>query len=131
MDIFDKTLIRFLLVGFFNTLVGLSIIFYLKWAFDFGDASSNLIGYILGFFVSFYMHSRWTYNYSGTIKKAIVRYLLIVIFGYLSNLITVLFLINMIQINTYFAQFCGIFPYVFIVYTFGKFFVFNDKKIDK
>ena len=127
MYLFDKTLIRFLLVGLFNTLAGLSIIFFLKWAFNFGDVSSNLIGYILGFFISFYMHGRWTYNYTGTIKKAIVRYLFIVIIGYLSNLATVLFFINVLELNTYFAQFCGIFPYVLIVFTFGKFFVFNNK----
>ena len=127
MYIFDNTLIRFLLVGLFNTFTGLSIIFFLKWSLNFGDASSNLIGYILGFFVSFYMHGRWTYNYTGTIKKALIRYLFIVIVGYLSNLGTVLFLIHIFEINTYFAQFCGIFPYVLIVFTCGKFFVFNNK----
>ena len=51
----DKTLIRFLLVGLFNTVCGLSIIFFLKWALNFGDISSNLIGYLLGFYISFYI----------------------------------------------------------------------------
>ena len=59
---FDKTLVRFLLVGLFNTVCGLSIIFYLKWALNLGDVSSNLIGYLLGFYISFYMHGRWTYK---------------------------------------------------------------------
>jgi putative flippase GtrA len=123
----NKTLIRFLFVGLFNTLVGLSIIFFLKWALNFGDISSNLIGYILGFFISFYMHGRWTYNYTGVIKNVIIKYLFIVVIGYLSNLGTVLLLIEVFQLNTYFAQFFGIFPYVLIVFTGGKFFVFKNK----
>jgi|APSaa5957512535_1039671.scaffolds.fasta_scaffold77863_1 putative flippase GtrA len=127
MNIFDSTLIRFLFVGLFNTFAGLSIIFFLKWIFNFGDVSSNLIGYILGFFISFYMHQRWTYNYTGAIKKAILKYLLIVVFAYLSNLTLVIFLIDILNFNTYLAQFFGIFPYVLIVFTFGKYFVFNKE----
>jgi putative flippase GtrA len=127
MYIIDKTLIRFLVVGLFNTFIGLSIIFFLKWSFSFGDFSSNLIGYILGFFFSFYMHQRWTYNYSGAIKNAIIRYFIIVIIGYLSNLGLVMFLINIVNVNTYLAQFFGIFPYVLIVFIGGKLFVFNNE----
>ena len=123
----NKTLVRFLFVGLFNTLFGLSIIFFLKWALNFGDISSNLIGYILGFFISFYMHARWTYNYIGVIKNVIIKYLFIVVIGYLSNLGTVLLLIEVFQLNTYFAQFFGIFPYVLIVFTGGKLFVFKNK----
>ena len=123
----DKTLVRFLLVGLFNTVCGLSIIFYLKWALNFGDVSSNLIGYLLGFYISFYMHGRWTYKFDGALNNVILKYIFIVTIAYLCNLGTVLFLIEGFQTNSYFAQMFGIFPYVFVVYIGGKFIVFKNK----
>ena len=87
----NKTFVRFLFVGLFNTICGLSIIFFLKWFLKFDDVSSNLIGYILGFFISFYMHGRWTYKFNGALNNVILKYVLVVIFGYLVNLWTVLY----------------------------------------
>jgi len=122
----NKTFIRFLFVGLFNTIFGLSVIFFLKWFLKFDDVSSNLIGYILGFFVSFYMHGRWTYKFNGALKSVILKYTLVVFIGYLANLWAVLYLIEELMVNSYFAQSLGIFPYVFIVYLGGRFFAFKN-----
>ena len=122
----NKTFIRFLFVGLFNTIFGLSVIFFFFFFLKFDDVSSNLIGYILGFFVSFYMHGRWTYKFNGALKSVILKYTLVVFIGYLANLWAVLYLIEELMVNSYFAQSLGIFPYVFIVYLGGRFFAFKN-----
>ncbi|MGD9843747.1 MAG: GtrA family protein, partial [Steroidobacteraceae bacterium] len=61
--LFRSSLIRFGLTGVLNTAVGIGTIFALKWFFDWADTPANFCGYALGVMVSYYVNSRWTFQY--------------------------------------------------------------------
>ena len=118
------TFIRFLFIGVINTLFGLSIIFALKYFLNFSDIYANLFGYITGFLFSFFMHGKHTFKFNGNIKAAVLRYLLIIISAYLSNLSIVLHLIDL-GVNSYISQTLGLIPYILVSYFGSKYFVYK------
>lgn len=54
-------LVRFVLVGMFNTVVGYGIILIALLA-GAGDYAANALGYIVGLPVSYFMHRFWTFE---------------------------------------------------------------------
>src|SRR5687768_4456318 len=81
---------RFVIVGIANTVVGLSSIYFAKWAMGFGDTTANLFGYLIGLTVSFVLNKTWTFAYSGAWWPAFARFLAVFAVAYLCNLATVL-----------------------------------------
>jgi putative flippase GtrA len=121
----DVEFLRFLLVGIVNTLVGLSIIYMNKWLIGLGDIISNIIGYSVGLTISFNLNSRWTFKYNGNYTTAIAKFLFVFLIAYSVNLITVLFCIKILLINTYLSQAIGVPPYTIIFYLGSKLFAFR------
>jgi len=60
--LFRSTIGRFTIVGIANTLLGLAVIYLLKWLFVAGDALANLMGYAIGLVASFILNQRWTFS---------------------------------------------------------------------
>jgi putative flippase GtrA len=58
---FDKFL-KYNLVGIFNTLLTLTIIYILQQIYSVNSFLSNFIGYILGIILSFTLNSIWTFK---------------------------------------------------------------------
>ncbi len=122
----NLSLVRFVLTGVLNTLVGLGVIFVLKWALQLNDTLANLIGYGVGLVVSYLVNSRWTFRYGASLLQVLPRYLLVIVLAYLSNLACVHFCIRQLQLNAYLAQSCGVVPYAGLSYLLLRFWVFRN-----
>jgi putative flippase GtrA len=120
----SSSLVRFLLTGVANTLLGLGIIYALKLA-RLHDVPANLLGYALGIWISYAMHASWSFSYRGPIHSALPRYVLVTVLAYLSNLAVVSIALYWWQLNGYVAQACGVAPYALVSYLGSRLYVFR------
>lgn len=118
-------LIKYLLVGVVNTLVGLGIIYLSMYFFHFEIIAANVLGYSVGILVSFTLNRKWTFDSQGHVVSSFFRYLLVLAVAYLSNLATVLFANAHFQLNPYWAQALGIIPYTTLGFLGSRYFVFH------
>jgi putative flippase GtrA len=124
-SLLEATIFRFLTVGVLNTLLGLLVIYAAKYFADMGDALANLVGYVVGIVFSYALNSRWTFRYSGPELPVALKYVLVVLTAYCANLITVLALIHVLGVNSYFAQATGIPAYTVVAYLLSRYFAFR------
>lgn len=124
--LYGLSLIRFASTGVLNTLVGLGVIFALKWFVGMTDTAANLLGYGVGLLVSYLVNSRWTFRYRKSLLPVLPRYLTVISVAYLANLGVVHYCIERIQLNSYFAQACGVIPYAGLSYVLLRYFVFHS-----
>ena len=122
---------RFLSVGMLNLVGGLLVIYACKWLFHAGDVAANAIGYGAGLISSFALNSRWTFSYSGPQLPALIKFLLVALVAYGMNLLTVLILIQQLELNSYLAQALGIPPYTLTTFLASKFIVFRVQPENK
>jgi putative flippase GtrA len=123
-----STAVRYAAVGVVNTVVGLSIIYALKYFFEFGEAIANLVGYAIALCGGYALNSRWTFNYTGSDASGIVKYLIVLAVAYACNLITVLTAIHQFHVDGYYAQPLGIVPYTVVGYLGNRLFAFAQTR---
>lgn len=116
---------RFLSVGVWNTVIGLTVIYVVKWLWGLNDAAANLIGYAAGLVVSFSLNGRWTFAYQGPYGLALARFAMVTVAAYAMNLVTVLSAIHYLGVNGYVAQAMGIPAYTLTSFLACKFWVFR------
>lgn len=126
-NFFDYSLFKYLVVGFINTVLGLLLIYTLKWFFGMSDVLSNMIGYMVGICVAYTLNGSWVFRYSGYHVTSVPKFIFVIFVAYSSNLYTVLFLIEKFEVSGYLAQAVGIAPYTLIGYIGNKYFVFKNK----
>jgi polyisoprenyl-phosphate glycosyltransferase len=122
------TLIRYLLVGVVNTLVGLGIIYLAMYFLHMDLASSNALGYAIGIMVSFVLNKKWTFDSQDHLVYSFLRYLLVLAVAYMANLATVLFANSHFDLNPYLSQALGIVPYTTIGFLGSRYFAFRDRR---
>jgi len=122
---FPWQFLRFLSVGILNTGVGLLVIFCAKAFGGAGDVLSNALGYSVGLTVSFLANRSWTFRSASSPIVAAQRFILAFFVAYASNLATVMFLIDALQVNSYLSQTAGILPYTLVFFCLNKYFVFR------
>ena len=74
MSLIDKTLIKFILVGILNTLLGMAIMFGL---YNLAGASywvSSAANYILVSIFSFVMNKKFTFQHQGQVARSGIRF---------------------------------------------------------
>lgn len=120
-------LLRFVIVGIFNTVIGLVIIFAAKALFSFGDLPSNVLGYGVGLLVSFFLNRNWTFQHNGKIFPACLRFSIAVALAYSLNLATVFGLRDGAGINSYLSQAAGVIPYTVFFYLASRYYVFSKR----
>lgn len=120
----SSSLVRFLLTGAANTLLGLAIIYALKLA-GMHDVPANLLGYALGIWISYAMHARWSFSYAGSVRAALPRYVVVTILAYLTNLAVVSIALYWWRLNGYVAQALGVGPYALVAYLGSRLYVFR------
>ncbi len=74
LGLFDKTLLRFLLVGVLNTLVGNGLMFLLYNLIHLGYWPSSAIGYILASIMSYCLNKRFTFRSQESGWKPALRF---------------------------------------------------------
>lgn len=122
------TLIRYLLVGVANTLVGLSTIYLAMYFLQMDIASSNAFGYAIGIMVSFALNKKWTFDNRDHVVYSFLRYLLVLAVAYVANLATVLFANSHFDLNPYLSQALGIIPYTTIGFLGSRYFAFPERR---
>ncbi len=123
----NNTIFKYLIVGAINTFTGLLIIYLAKWLLVLGDVISNIIGYSIGITLSFILNKKWSFRYNGAVIPSLFRFIIVALIAYISNLYTVIILIEVCNVNSYTAQALGIIPYIFLGYLGSKFFAFKHK----
>ncbi len=118
-------IVRFGVVGLFNTLSGLTVIYALKLFAGLGDVLANSIGYAAGMAISFGLNGGWTFNYQGTQFPALARFFVTMAVSYSLNLLTVLMAIHHGGLNPYLAQALGIPPFTLCSFLMSKYWVFK------
>ena len=116
---------RYLVVGLLNTSITLSIIYSVKWFLDFGDVSSNLIGYIVGLIFSFFLNNKWTFRSNKYSHFIYIKFALIFILAYFSNLLVVIICIDFIGLDSYFSHALGVPAYTVVGYLGNRYYVFK------
>jgi putative flippase GtrA len=123
------TVVRFVLVGMVNTLVGLALIYAAKWFMGAGDVTANAFGYGTGLLVSFTLNRTWTFAHSGPAGRAFVKFLAVQGVAYGMNLVCVMSLIAY-GVDSYVAQAFGVPPYTIVSYFGSRYLAFaSDTKM--
>jgi putative flippase GtrA len=120
-----KQIFRFLAIGLMNTCIGLGVIYACKYFAQIGDVPANMIGYIVAVTNSFFWNRRWTFSHAGNILSAARRFIGLFCVAYLTNLATVMILIEMLHMNNYLAHAIATIPYTVMFYLGSRFFVFT------
>jgi putative flippase GtrA len=118
-------LVRFLVVGASNTLLGLLTIFGMKAVFLANDIVANAIGYLVGLSIGFVLNRMWTFRHHGSIAVGAVRFLAAFAIAYAINLAVVLVLIHDFAFNSFVAQTLGVPPYTLAFFFICRFYVFR------
>lgn len=120
-------LVKFASVGVLNTVIALGIIYSLKWSLHWGDASANLVGYLVCIFLGFVLNGRWTFGKSALKTTHLLGYLLVAVVAYLMNLFAVLMSIRVLDVPGDYAQLVGVPVFTLTSFLLNKIFVFSGE----
>jgi putative flippase GtrA len=118
--------VRFALVGVVNTLASLSVVYLLMWVFHAHEIVANVVGYAAGLCISYLLNARWTFEFRGSLGRALPRFALTVAAAYAANLVTVCVALYALHTSGYVAQAAGVIPYAVVSYFGSKLFVFVE-----
>lgn len=121
-------LAKFASVGLLNTLIGLAIIYSLKWGLRWGDVGANLVGYLICIGFGFVLNGRWTFGKASLNSRHLGGYLAVAAIAYLMNLFAVLMSMKAFQVSGDCAQLVGVPMFTLSSFVLNKIFVFPVKK---
>ncbi|MGZ8248609.1 GtrA family protein, partial [Methylomagnum sp.] len=119
-------LIKFLLVGTLNTLVGLGAIYFAMYFLSLDNITANAFGYIIGILLGFALNKRWTFANRDGITATLIRYFIVIAVAYAVNLTVVLSTHLYLELNQYLAQATGIIPYTIIAFFGSRYYAFKN-----
>lgn len=122
--LFAQTL-RFALVGLANTAIGLLAIYGLILFFNAGPVVANVVGYALGFWVSYLLNRRWTFADQRPARSSLPRYMALAAVAYGVNLAVVLAGTHYLAIGRYLVQLLGIGFYTSLMFVGSRYLVFT------
>jgi putative flippase GtrA len=123
-SILFNSLIRFLLVGAVNTIVGLAVIWFSHNILGASNITANVLGYAVGVCVSFVLNKRWTFRFRGAGLTALARFMVVFGSAYVANLVTVLILIRATGLDPFLCQVLGVIPYSTLFYAGSRWYAF-------
>ena len=130
-DVWRKTapieMAKFAGVGALNTVIGLAIIYSLKWYLHWGDAAANLVGYLVCIVLGFVLNGLWTFGRSRLTTGHLIGYFLVAGVAYLMNLMAVLASIDLLNLPGDLAQLVGVPVFTITAYLLNRIFVFAGK----
>jgi putative flippase GtrA len=115
--------LRYNAVGIANTLVGVGIIFVLMYL-GLNPTKSNLIGYLVGALLSYYLNSRYTFNTQTHALVLALKFFTVLALAYVLNYLTLQYTLNLL--NPYLAQLLSATVYTLSSFMFMKVFVFRN-----
>lgn len=118
-------LARFLTVGVLNTLIGYGIIFFLMLIVGLSPILSNFLGYAAGLLLSYVLHRDFTFRVNQGRSFAFMRFTLVIMIAYLSNLGVLTALISLFDVHPVASQIVSGAVYVLVSFLLNKYCVFD------
>lgn len=131
--LFDKTFLRFIIVGIINTLFGTTIMFVFYNVFHFGYWISTVSNYVLGSILSYFLNKYFTFKAKETSIREIVRFVInialcyLLAYGFTKPLMKWLLSDFSVTIRDNFAMLAGMGVFVILNYFGQRFFAFKNK----
>ena len=124
-------LIRFILVGAFNTVLGYGIIFFFMYIINLSPEFSNVIGYMATLIASYFLHRRYTFRVEQ--KKNIMFFYFLIVFmiSYCANLAILVILVRAMGIHAGISQFVAGAAYVCTSYLLNKYYAFRPSETNQ
>lgn len=132
--IFDKKLIKFLIVGVVNTLVGAGIMFALYNIAGCSYWLSSAANYVVGSILSFILNKHFTFQNGESLKRTIPRFILnvavcyVVAYGIAKPLVRYLMSGVSLKVQDNAAMLAGMVFYTGLNYFGQRFFAFKEKE---
>lgn len=137
MTIVNNSFTRFLLVGIFNTFVGLSTVFVFLNLIGLSYWTSTFLGNSIGAFVSYVLNKRFSFKSKLSFRQSFWRFILVIVLSYFlayscSLLFTQLFIVRFLSLQDAYvkniAVVLGAGLYTILNYMGHKYFTFRSKK---
>ena len=125
---FFRQLFKYSIVGIFNTIIGLSVIYFLFNVLNFSYIFSNILGYACGLVNSFIWNKKWTFRSSEHYSKEIIPFLTVFGISYAVNLLAVIILVELCDIYPNVAQIMGIAAYSLTNFSVNRYWTFAVNK---
>lgn len=131
------TIVRFIMVGVVNTLVGLSVMYLLLHGFGLSYWISTFLGNSVGACVSFFLNRRYTFRSDVSVLQGLLRFIVVILVCYFISYSigenTVKWLLNnndMItsKVKTDLAVLISTFLYTMLNYLSQKLLVFHKRR---
>ncbi len=123
-----QQLIRFGLVGIFNTLLGYAIIFFAMYGLGMSPVVSNAWGYGLGLITSYWLNRTFTFKSSSAVKQEAPRFMVVVALAYSINLGVLLVWTNGLGLHEGVGQLAAGIAYIGSSFALNKYFVFQSTR---
>ncbi len=121
--------VRFLLVGFANTLLGYGVIFSCMYLGRLTPEISNVIGYLFGLVVSYFMHRHITFRSVRRRTSEFVRFVIVFLVAYAANFVVLVVLVRGLGGHAALSQIVSGAVYVGTAYLLNKRCVFHSSKV--
>ena len=120
-----KKFLRYLLSGFINTLATYFTSIILLKIFNVFLVISNLLGYLVGIFVSFYLNRNFVFkSKESEIKKQFFKFICACLFSYFINLIFLIVFSYILQLNDDISQILSMVAYSISFYILSNKYIF-------
>lgn len=132
-SLMNSTVVKFLLVGVFNTLVGCGIMFLL---YNFAGCSywfSSATNYVIGSIISFFLNKNFTFQNHDRSWKPAARFIInvavcyLIAYGAAKPLVLALFSEQNAKLQENIAMASGMCLYTLLNFFGQRFFAFRDK----
>lgn len=121
-------LAKFAGVGALNTVLGLIIIYSLKWFLHWSDTIANLTGYAICIGLGFVLNGRWTFGRDTLNIGQLVGYFSVAGIAYAMNLAALLISMKLLHLPGDLAQLVGVPVFTLTSYALNKIFVFPRER---
>lgn len=126
----NSYLLKYLIVGVFNTFFGFAIIFYCMYLGVVAELS-NFIGYFFGILISFFLNKKFTFKSNANLKNEFFKFVGSMYIAYIINLIILIIVIRFFNYNEYFGQILAGISYTIVGFLLSKQWVFKNKSNDQ
>jgi putative flippase GtrA len=118
----DPAIGKYIVVGLGTNGIGYLLYLLITWL-GMGHKSAMTLLYLIGIIVNFYLNRRWTFKAQGSARNGFLRFLLVVVVGYILNLFWLVLFVDTIGLRHQLVQ-AAVIP-VMAVYFFvaNKYFV--------
>jgi putative flippase GtrA len=121
-----KLVAKYSLSGLINTVVGYAVIFACM-AAGVGATTSNIVGYAVGFVISFLQTRYWVFRSAGRMLHDAARFAPAFLVAFAANFLTLQALLAF-DFNPYVAQFVAGGVFIAAGFTLNHLFVFRQRK---